>query len=368
LDFEGWNSQPSGTSPSLLPQKIDINVTIGQFDLFQRQFNDIRLHAVNNGPDWQADVSSAVLQGKINWLPHGAPPSTDKLIAHFKNLNIPDAQNTTAAAQPGSTALPELVLDVDDLMVGKRHLGELRVRATPIPGGLRFRQIALDDSDSKLQMSALWHPHASPETVATIRLNIKNIGHFFDRFGHPGTIKGGTAIIDGQADWDGTPVDITLTSLAGNFTLTAENGQFLKIDPGAAKLLGVLSLQALPRHIGLDFSDIFSEGFAFEDISATMQLNRGIIYSKDFLMNGPAASVRMNGTIDMNAQTQQLHASISPKLNGTVALASSLLGGPVVALGVYAAQELLKNPFGNAVSFDYTITGPWADPVVKKDE
>lgn len=369
LDFEGWNSQPTGTSPSVWPQKIDINVTIGEFDLFQRQFSNIELHAINSGANWQADVSNSTLQGKINWLPHGAPPSTDKLIAHFKTLSIPEAQpNTVAAPQSGSTVLPELVLDVDDLLLGKRRLGKLKVRATPVPAGLRFEQIMLDDSDSKLQMSALWHPHTSPETVATIRLNIKNIGHFFDRFGHPGTIKDGTAIIDGQADWNGTPVDITLTSLAGNFTLTAENGQFLKIDPGAAKLLGVLSLQALPRHIGLDFSDIFSDGFAFEDISATMQLNRGIIYSKDFLMNGPAASVQMNGTVDMNAQTQQLHASISPKLNGTVALASSLLGGPVVALGVYAAQELLKNPFGNAVSFDYNITGPWADPVVKKVE
>lgn len=369
FDFEGWDSPSTAGTSSVLPAKINIDVTIGKFELFQRQFNDIHVNAVNSGANWQADVASAALKGKINWLPHGASTSADKLIAHFNTLKIPEAKpGTSSAVTSGSTALPELVVDVDDLLLGKRHLGRLRVRATPIPGGLRFEQIMLDDSDSKLRMSAIWHPNSTPETIATIRLNIKNIGHFFDRFGHPGTIKNGTAIVDGQADWNGTPVDITLTSLDGNFTLTAENGRFLKIDPGAAKLLGVLSLQALPQHIGLDFSDIFSEGFAFEDISATMQLNRGIIYSKDFLMNGPAASVQMNGTIDMNAQTQQLHASISPKLNGTVALASSLFGGPVVALGVYAAQELLKNPFGNAVSFDYTITGPWADPIVKKGE
>lgn len=85
-------------------------------------------------------------------------------------------------------------------------------------------------------------------------------------------------------------------------------------------------------------------------------------------MDGPAASVQMNGTINMNAETQQLRASVSPKLNGTVALASSLLGGPVVALGVYAAQELLKNPFGHAIRYDYTITGSWADPLIKKGE
>ena len=41
-------------------------------------------------------------------------------------------------------------------------------------------------------------------------------------------------------------------------------GQFLKADPGLAKLLGVLSLQSLPRRLALDFRDVFSEGFAFD--------------------------------------------------------------------------------------------------------
>ena len=34
-------------------------------------------------------------------------------------------------------------------------------------------------------------------------------------------------------------------------------GQFTKIDPGIGKLLGVLSLQALPRRLQLDFRDVF---------------------------------------------------------------------------------------------------------------
>jgi penicillin amidase len=41
--------------------------------------------------------------------------------------------------------------------------------------------------------------------------------------------------------------------MTGAFTVNIENGQFLKAnDPGIAKLLGVLSLQALPRRLTLD--------------------------------------------------------------------------------------------------------------------
>ena len=47
-----------------------------------------------------------------------------------------------------------------------------------------------------------------------------------------------------------------------------ENGQFLEDRPGIGKLVGVLSLQSLPRRLTLDFRDVFSEGFAFDFFSA----------------------------------------------------------------------------------------------------
>ena len=367
VDLEGWGNQSSGSSAQTMPVIAGINVTVSQLNLFQRQFNDVEIQAKNTGSHWQASVQGPTMHGSIIWIPHSSGDPFDLLDAHFKNLIIPaQGDNSVQPSQISNTKWPKLMLDVDDLQLGERHLGQLEVYAIPIADGLRFDRILLTDSDSKLKMSALWRPLAVPQTSAQINLQITNIGQFFDRYGHPGTIKRGVATLDGQADWTGTPVDINLTSLAGDFTLTASNGQFLKIDPGAAKLLGVLSLQALPRHIGLDFRDIFSDGFAFDDIFATMKLNHGIIHSNNFVMDGPAATVQMNGTIDMNAQTQQLRASVSPKLSESVALASSLVGGPIVALGVYAVQKLLKNPFGYAVRFDYTITGSWTDPHITK--
>jgi uncharacterized protein YhdP len=38
-----------------------------------------------------------------------------------------------------------------------------------------------------------------------------------------------------------------LAKLSGELTLIARNGQFLKIQSGAGKLLGLISLQSLPR-------------------------------------------------------------------------------------------------------------------------
>ena len=368
-DVDSWlnqiNSQSSHTGLPI--EGIDINVK--QLNVFNRRFSDVTIRARNPGNNWHTNVQSAAMQGDIIWTPTSANGQYDTLNAHFKTLSIPAASTsaaTTTQTESGHVQWPKLVLNVDELQLNNRRLGRLEVNATPINGGLNFERIQLSHSDSKLQMSATWRPQSMPQTDAKIRFEVNDIGQFLNRFDHADTIKRGQAVIDGQANWNGTPVDMTIASLSGSFALKASNGQFLKADPGAAKLLGVLSLQSLPRRIGLDFRDVFSEGFAFDDISATIKLDRGIIYSNDFKMQGPAATVQMSGMVDINAQTQQLRAIISPKLSESVALASSLVGGPIVALGVYAMQKLLKDPFGQAARFDYTITGPWSDPVVSK--
>ena len=145
-----------------------------------------------------------------------------------------------------------------------------------------------------------------------MHLEINEVGKFLGRFEHPGLVRRGQAVLDGEGDWNGTPVDITIPSLSGMFTLKATRGQFPRSIPVSASCWGSLSLQALPRRIGLDFRDVFSDGFAFDEISGTMKLSRGVVYSDDFRMQGPAAKVSMSGIVDINAETQQLRVAVHP--------------------------------------------------------
>ena len=366
-DIDGWMTQLNSSSDSTSLSVAGVDIVINQLDLFNRRFNNVAIHAKANADNWRASVLSPAMQGDFIWTPKTAQLTYNTLDANFKRLDIPaQANNISSVSTNTGQDLPKINLNVDELRLGERALGKLEVTATPIADGLNFDHITLSHKDSKFLMSAIWRPRAVPETDAKIRFYVNDIGQFLTRFNYTDTIKRGTAVIEGQANWNGTPVDMTVKTLAGNFTVTAKNGQFLKAEPGAAKLLGVLSLQALPRRIGLDFRDIFSSGFAFDEMSANMNLNHGVIYSNDFQMQGPAATVKMSGTVDLNVQTQQLQAEINPKLSESVALASGLVGGPVVGLGVYVAQKLFKDPFGQAVKFEYTITGPWADPLVTK--
>ena len=127
--------------------------------------------------------------------------------------------------------------------------------------------------------------------------------------------------INANLMWSGAPNDFDYPSLTGTVTLHTGAGQFTKIDPGIGKLLGVLSLQSLPRRITLDFKDIFSEGFAFDDIDGEFKIQKGLMHTESLKLEGPAAQVTLTGDIDLAKETQRLDVRVKPALSSTFSAA-----------------------------------------------
>ena len=172
--------------------------------------------------------------------------------------------------------------------------------------------------------------------------------------------------MEGVVSWVGSPLALDYATLTGGFNVNVESGQFLKADPGLAKLLSVLSLQSLPRRITLDFRDIFSDGFAFDQIVGTARISDGIATTENFRIIGPSARVTMSGDVDLARETQKLRVRITPSISDSVSIAGALIGGPVAGVAAYLAQKILKDPLDQLVSYEYGVTGTWSDPQVAK--
>jgi uncharacterized protein YhdP len=201
----------------------------------------------------------------------------------------------------------------------------------------------------------------------TVDLEIIDAGRLLDRFGFEKMLKAGKGNIDGELAWKGAPYSFDLPTLSGNLSMKLANGQFLKVEPGVSKLLGVMSLQALPRRLTLDFRDVFSEGFAFDGIASTANISRGVIKTDTFKMRGTSSVVLMDGSVDLKDETQNLNVVVIPELNaGAASVAYGLAVNPIIGLGSFLAQFVLKNPLAQAFTQEYQITGPWKDPTIKK--
>src|SRR5207248_1001699 len=145
----------------------------------------------------------------------------------------------------------------------------------------------------------------------------EDAGKFLARVGYPNTVLGGKAELAGSLRWAGEPTTLDYASLGGELKLSAEDGQFLEIDPGFGKLISHMNLQALPRRITLDFRDVFSKGFRFDRIEAASTVDHGVMDIRQFRMRGPAAEVAMSGRVDLAHETQTLKVRVVPSLGGS---------------------------------------------------
>ena len=207
-----------------------------------------------------------------------------------------------------------------------------------------------------------------PRTQVHLRLETSDIGKLLARFGHPEGGKRGAAKLEGALSWGGPPYEFDYPTLAGNLVLDAAKGQFVKLEPGFGKLLGILSLQALPRRIALDFRDIFSEGFAFDEIVGAAKINRGVASSENFRIRGPSARIIMAGEVDFTRETQKLKVRITPHVSDSVSIAGALIGGPIAGVATFLAQKMLKDPLDELASYEYSVTGSWSEPNVTRVE
>ena len=179
--------------------------------------------------------------------------------------------------------------------------------------------------------------------------------------GYPDTIKGGEGTLSAQLHWPGSPHQFNAKGLNGDLQLDLKKGQFLKVQPGVGRLLGLLSLQSLPRRLTLDFRDLFSNGFAFDRINGNAKISQGVMRSDNFQMSGPAADVAIKGETNLQNETQHLYVKVLPHVSDSLSLAA-LAGGPLAGAVAFLAQKILKDPLNKIASSEYEIIGTWDNP------
>ncbi|MBA3774031.1 MAG: TIGR02099 family protein, partial [Ramlibacter sp.] len=212
-------------------------------------------------------------------------------------------------------------------------------------------------------------PRAAGErrrTAMKFRLDIADSGQLLARFGMKDVVRRGKGRMEGQVAWLGSPLSLNYPSLDGAFYVSVEGGQFLKAEPGLAKLLGVLSLQSLPRRLALDFRDVFTEGFAFDFVRGDVTIEDGIAATNNLQMKGVNAAVLMEGRADIARETQDLKVVVVPEIDaGTAALVATVIN-PAIGLGTFLAQLFLRQPLIRAATQEFHIDGTWADPRVTR--
>ena len=391
--WERWIEQSGGGSGTSSGDAVladtrpywptDLGLSAGRLGHGGRDFHDLVAGGSRDGDTWRLSLVARELNGYVEYLP-GTAQQPGRVYARLARLSLPPSSATEVERllQTQPHHVPALDVVVEDLELNHRRLGRLEVMAVNRQSSLAQRETArewrlstlnLTVPEARLQATGNWaalgggaRDAVSRRTALNLQLSIQDAGALLERFGMAGVVRGGRGTLNGSLGWVGSPLALDVPTLGGQLELDLQRGQFLKADPGLAKLLGVLSLQALPRRLTLDFRDVFSDGFAFDFVRGQVRIAQGVASTNNLQMKGVSAAVLLEGRADIARETQDITAVVVPELNaGTAALIATAIN-PITGLGTFLAQFLLRQPLQDAATQQFHITGSWTDPQVEK--
>jgi uncharacterized protein YhdP len=172
--------------------------------------------------------------------------------------------------------------------------------------------------------------------------------------------------VEAEVNWPrGLDAEI-LSRISGNARVAMSDGRMVALQPGAGRILGLMSLSHIGRRLMLDFGDVTGEGMAFDSIKGDFSLASGEAFTDNLTLRGAAAEIGIAGRTDLKDRTYDQTAVVTGDLGASLGVAGAIAGGPAVGAALLLFSQIFKEPLKGVARAYYRITGPWDDPVVRK--
>ncbi|WP_299342767.1 YhdP family protein [uncultured Pseudoxanthomonas sp.] len=349
-----------------------IDVTAERLLMIGSVFPDTRLQLAPAQQALAVSLDGDALSGAL-LVPDakGAPIAGKLARVHWRKAPVEGAPVAASGARAATddidpAAVPPLSLDVEDLRFGDARLGTAKLRTRQQADGMHVDQLQLRSPGQQIDVRGQWTGTTSAaRTRFAADVKSENFGVLFDDLGLGDRVGGGHGQISAEAAWPGSPAAFRLAALDGNVKLAVRDGHLLEVEPGAGRVLGLLSVAEVRRRLMLDFSDFFSKGFAFNRIDGDIRIGGGLARSDNLLIDGPAAEIAIRGDTDLRSERFDQTVDVKPKSANVLTAVGAVAGGPIGAAVGAVANAVLKKPLSEMGAKTYRVTGPWKSPKVE---
>ncbi|AOB30709.1 hypothetical protein AKI39_08400 [Bordetella sp. H567] len=388
IDVDGWQDVadgfeiPPSNAPKgrrapdtpLLPPPDQIALDTPQLHVAGVILNDLKLYAVRPAPaQWRVDLQSKQAAGAISWR-EASGAIAGQVTARFKYLSFgkEGEEKPTDDTSSGDDLkdIPAVDLQADVLRFYGKDLGSLRIVGTNVERGQRWRldTLRIANDNASLDATGFWRL-SGRERGLTVDASLKwgDFGKLLARLGWQDVAAGGAGSAEGKLTWYDLPWSYNVAALDGNLALRMDKGRLIHVNSRTGRLLELLSMQSLQRLAKLELNpaNLFRDGFPFDTIRARFNVSKGVIRTDDYKINGPVAAIVLSGTTSIIDETWNMKAVVVPNLDASgAAVATALAVNPLLGLGAFVTQWLLKYPLSRAMTVQYAVTGPWNDPKV----
>ncbi len=297
---------------------------------------------------------------------HINPPAGEDTEASREAL--PRAGDVAAAGEGTSfspTSVPPMLIKVEELRLSNLALGSALLDVATIPGGVEIRRFEGGGESFRFHAEGR-AVQSDEEDSSRLRLELEStdIGATLADVGYTAAMTGESGRFEMDVNWQGGLRTGVLSTMEGTASLEFRKGTLAAVDTGAGRIFGLLSLQALPRRLTLDFSDVFGGGLMYDEIKGNFDIYGGDAYTTNLVLRGPTVDMGVVGRIGLADRDYDQMAVISADLGAAVPVAGAVVAGPIVGAALWVLSEALKNPVRTQIT--YKIQGPWQNPTVEK--
>ena len=376
LDTGAWRAfladatarHTSGADASWSGLVREVSLDAGTVVALGARFPDTRIRAApGDGGGWWLDLAGPRLEGAVQ-IPSdlGNAPVT---VGLKRFVLEPDSAGAGSEPRPlDPRALPALSFSAGRFVIGGIDLGRVSFATAPSGNGMALQRLDVRADSFAGDATGSWSLAGKEHrTAIAMRLYGDDLGRMLGSLGFDGSaVEGGATTLSLRGSWPGSPADFALERLAGVMHFLSTDGRLTRIESGVTgRVFGLLTITSLPRRLILDFSDLFGAGFRYDRIDGNFAIESGDAHTEDLFMESDTARIEVAGRTGLVSEDYDKRVTVLPKISSSLPLLGLPLLNPAL-LPVWAAQMLLdRNAFDKAFSYQYTITGPWDEPVVE---
>ncbi|MEO8443946.1 MAG: DUF3971 domain-containing protein [Gammaproteobacteria bacterium] len=337
LRFEDWfpgrgaGGGPNENSTADLVRKI--NLDVGSLAILGRLFRDVRLDASRQVGEWRVAVRSPSAAGTVT-VPVGTGDDAP-VVLDMQRLALVETDPGTGEGKADPRNLPAVRATIADFTLKDMRLGSLRAEIAQRGDGIVVDPLVMESPTFRINGDATWVVEDGDvrrqRSELRLQLRSKKIGPTLKALGYE-------AVVEGEK--------------AG-------------VDLGSGRFVGLLSIAALPRRLGLDFSDVVNKGLAFDQVKGEFRLEGGNAFTCNFGLEGPVTDIGIVGRVSLRDRSYDQIAVVRPHVSDVLAV-GGFVGGPVVGGTVLLISQLFRKPLSSLGETYYRVSGPWDQPVVDK--
>ncbi|OEF28458.1 YhdP family protein [Vibrio rumoiensis] len=359
-----------------MPDVIDINTQA--LLLCDLKWHQVKFNAIHKPNDWQMKVSSSEIVGdghfrnqndlELNlksahiFVPQWEKNKDGKLIKG----NDKEAPLISEFDREFHQNMPNLALKIDDLWLQGYKVGTVDMQLQREQDKLVWRNLDFQAGSNHLKASGWWELSGEKShSDFNLSLTGKNNSEVMERFGVNSGIQKAAFDIGINANWDGSPWSLKTNTLNGDVKTEFKDGVITDVN-GAARLLGLFSLDSIIRKMKLDFTGVFDDGMTFSSIKGTGKIDKGVFITNDLDMDGSAGDLSLRGKADLNSRLVDAEVTFTPDLTSSIPLVAAFAVTPQTALAVFAITKVLSPVVDVFTKIQYEIKGPLDSPAVKE--